>query len=332
MIRRLTLRRETWPIRGTFTLSRGSKTAAEVVVVELAEEGVTGRRVGRGECVPYRRYGETLDSVEAQIAGLAPAIEDGLDRAALQRALPAGAARNALDCALWDLAAKRVGPPVWRLAGLDRPAPVATAYTLTLAAPEAMAEAAAAAAAIWPLLKLKLGAEGSVERVRAVRAAAPAVRLIVDPNESWSFEQLGRDAPALAEFGVEMIEQPLPAGRDEALAGYDGTVPLCADESCHDVETLPALRGRYRMVNIKLDKTGGLTEALRLRAAALEAGFDIMVGCMVATSLGIAPAVLVAQGARVVDLDGALLLERDRIPGLRLDGASLCPPEPALWG
>ncbi len=331
MIRRLILHRESWPIRGSFTIARGSKTAAEVIVVEIVEEGVSGRRAGRGECVPYRRYGETLDSVAEQIAGIAPMIEDGLDRAMVQRILPPGAARNAVDCALWDLAARRVGPPVWRLAGLGRPGPVTTAYTLSLDTPERMA-AAAGEQAYRPLLKLKLAAAEAVERVRAVRAAAPGSRLIVDANESWSFADLVDAAPALASLGVELIEQPLPAGQDAALGAYRGPVPLCADESCHDVASLPALAGRYRFVNVKLDKAGGLTAALALGAAARRAGFGVMVGCMVSTSLAIAPAVLVAQGADYVDLDGPLLLARDREPALRYDGATLYPADPALWG
>ncbi len=323
----LTLRRESWPIRGGFTISRGSKTAAEVVVAEVAD----GEHRGRGECVPYARYGETVEGVLAALEEISGALEAGPDRMWLQEALPAGAARNALDCALWDLEAKRSGRAAWDLAGLSSPEAVVTAYTLSLDAPEAMGRAAQAAAD-RPLLKIKLGAEGVVERVAAVREGAPGSRLVVDANEAWSAALYDTLAPEMARLGVAMIEQPLPAGDDAALAGRPRPVTLCADESCHDRKSLPALAGRYDMVNIKLDKTGGLTEALALKAAAEAAGLEIMVGCMLATSLAMAPALLVAQGAQVVDLDGPLLLERDRDDAIAFDGSLMHPPPAVLWG
>lgn len=327
MTRTLAVRHERWPIRGSFAISRGSRTEADVLVCEIAQDGLAGR----GECVPYGRYGESLASVAAQIESLAGALDAGLDRQGLLAALPAGAARNAVDCALWDLEAKQAGRPAWQLAGLAEPGPLTTAYTLSLGPADAMG-AAAREAAHRPLLKLKLTGDGDLERVQAVRAGAPNSRLIVDANEAWSLAHLRAYGPAFVDLGVVMIEQPLPAGQDAALAGFDSPIPLCADESCHDTATLDGLIGKYAMVNIKLDKTGGLTEALRLRDAARVAGFQVMVGCMVGTSLAMAPAALVAQGAEVVDLDGPLLLAQDRDPGLRFDGATLHPPEPALWG
>lgn len=327
MTRKISIARESWPIQGTFTISRGSRTEAWVLTVTMDEDGA----VGRGECVPYARYGESLDSVEAQIESIRPALEAGMDRAALQDALPAGAARNAVDCALWDLEAKRSGTPAWNLAGLERPGPVTTAYTLSLGSVESMGEKAREASH-RPLLKLKLTGDGDLERVRAVRRNAPDSRIIVDANEAWSIDHLREFGPSFRELGVELIEQPLKAGEDEALGTVTSLIPLCADESCHDTATLPGLAGRYAMVNIKLDKTGGLTEALRLRAAARAAGFQVMVGCMVGTSLAMAPATLVAQGAEIVDLDGPLLLARDRDPGLAFDGAEVQPPTSALWG
>ena len=326
-VRSLAVDAETWPIKGSFTISRGSKTAAEVVVVEVAEGGA----VGRGECVPYTRYGESVAGVIAEIEALRGAVAAGLDRERLQRALPPGAARNALDCALWDLDAKRAGTPVWRLAGVPEPRPAVTAYTISLDDPQTMAAAARANAA-RPLLKLKLGAEGVVERVRAVREAAPGATLIVDANEAWTPALLADALPDLANLGVAMIEQPLPADGDAALAGIDRPVPLCADESCHDSATLAGLDGRYDMINIKLDKAGGLTEALRLANAAEAAGLRIMVGCMIATSLAMAPAALIAPRARFVDLDGPLLLARDREPGIAFEGSVMQPAPRALWG
>jgi len=283
--------------------------------------------------VPYGRYGEAVDGVAAAISAQAAAIAGGMDRQALQDAMPAGAARNALDCAFWDLECKAAGLPAWKLAGLAEPKPVATAFTLSLAAPDAMGQAALAAAAM-PLLKLKLGGgdAGDIARVRRVRENAPNARLIVDANEGWTLDQLKALAPELAALGVALIEQPLPAGQDATLAGFSWPVPLGADESCHGIDSLAELQGRYGVVNIKLDKTGGLTGALALKAAAQPAGLGIMVGCMVATSLSMAPAFLLAQAADFVDLDGPLLLERDRDPGIAYDGAWMSAPDAAVWG
>ncbi|HTZ77965.1 MAG TPA: N-acetyl-D-Glu racemase DgcA [Stellaceae bacterium] len=326
-MRRLTVHRESWPLAQAFAISRGSRTSAEVVVAELSE----GPIKSRGEGVPYSRYGETVDGVVAALEGMAEAIADGLDRQALQAAMPPGAARNALDCALWDFEAKQTGKSVSRLAKIEPPHSLTTAYTLSLDTPEAMGRAAAEHAQ-RPLLKLKLTGEGDLERVSAVRQAAPGSRLIVDANEGWSAEHLLRYAPALAELGVALIEQPLPAGKDDALAGIAHPVPVCADESCHTSADLDQLQGKYEFVNIKLDKTGGLTEALALAQAARARGFRIMVGCMVGTSLAMAPAIFVAQDAEFVDLDAPLLLARDRQPGLRYDGSVVFPPKPTLWG
>lgn len=324
----LTVRAETWPIAGAFTISRGSKTAAEVVVAELtAPDGLTGR----GECVPYARYGETVEGVVAALRALEPAVAAGLTRQELAALLPAGAARNALDCALWDLEARQAGQPVWRMAGLPEPRPVETAETLSLDSPEAMA--AKAATITGRLLKLKVGGADVIERVAAVHAAAPQARLIVDANEAWTLEQTAAWLPALAGLGVALVEQPLPAGEDAGLAGLGmPAVPLCADESVHTVDGLSALVGRYQAVNIKLDKTGGLTEALNLRREAEVLGFSIMVGCMVGTSLAMAPALLLAQGAAFVDLDGPLMLCGDRPFGLCYRDGFVEPPAPALWG
>jgi len=323
----LTIRSERWPIAGGFAISRGAKTQAEVVVAELSDGG----HRGRGECVPYAWYGETVAGVVAAIEALRGPLAGGLDREGLQALLPAGAARNALDCALWDLEAKRAGRPVHDLAGLPPPQPLVTAYTISLGSPDAMAAAAAGAA--WrPLLKIKLGGAGTPERIRAVREAAPGARLIVDANEAWSAENLADNFAECALAGVTLIEQPLPAGRDEALAAIARPIPVCADESLHDRASLDRLAGKYDAVNIKLDKAGGLTEALALAREADRRGLAVMVGCMVSTSLAIAPAVLLAQGARVVDLDGPLLLAADRPDGLTYDGSVVHPAKPALWG
>ncbi|MGL4413678.1 N-acetyl-D-Glu racemase DgcA [Roseinatronobacter monicus] len=306
-----------------FTIARGSRTHADVLTVELSREGARGR----GECVPYARYGETLASVRAQIEGL----PSDLTRAALQDALPAGAARNAVDCALWDWEAKAAGKRVWELAGLGAPGPMITAFTLSLDSPEKM-ELAARKHAHRPLLKIKLGTPDDMPRLEAVRRGAPDTRIIIDANEGWSAEVYSDLAPHLLRLGVALVEQPLPAGADDMLAEIARPLPVCADESCHDRASLPALRGKYDMVNIKLDKTGGLTEALALRDAARAEGFKVMVGCMVGSSLAMAPAVLVAQGAEVVDLDGPLLLAEDRAVPLFFDANGVHPPMPALWG
>ena len=320
---------ERLPIAGEFRISRGSKTEAVVVVAEIDDGGV----VGRGECVPYARYGETVEGVAEAIRELAPRIgTGGIDRFALRGALPPGAARNALDCALWDLEAKLTGVPVWQSAGLDAaPGPVTTCYTLSIDTPERMGVAAGGCGR--PVLKLKLAGDGAdLDRVRAVRQGAPGARLIVDANEGWTLEDLTRLAPLFADLGVEMIEQPLPASADDALLGFTSPVPLGADESAHGLDSLERIQGKYAVVNIKLDKTGGLTEALEMKEACAAAGLDVMVGCMVATSLAMAPAFLLAQGARFVDLDGPLLLARDRPDGLGYDGGTVHPPTPALWG
>jgi len=326
-MRRLDVAAERWPLARPFTISRGSKTETVVVTVTLAAGGVAGR----GEAVPYARYGESVDGVIAAIENLRPRLAAGLDRLELQTAVPPGAARNAVDCALWDLAAKQAGRSVAALAGVPVPKPVTTAYTLSLDSVAAMA-AAARAQAGRPLLKLKVGGAGVLERVRAVHAGAPQARLILDANEGWNEADYRRLTPALAPLGVEMIEQPFPADRDAVLADLPHPIPICADESCHDRASLARLRGRYDAINVKLDKTGGLTEGLALVAAARAEGLDVMVGCMLASSLAMAPAILLAQQARWVDLDGPLLLARDRAPALRYDGALVYPPEPRLWG
>ena len=324
----LTVRPETFRLAQVFTIARGSRSTAEVLTVTATD----GAARGRGECVPYARYGETLESVAAQIEALAGAARDGaLDRTALQDALPPGAARNAIDCALWDLEAKQRGVRVWQLAGLDAPGPEVTAYTLSLDTPEKM-RAQAAVHAHRPLLKIKLGTPDDMPRLEAVRAGAPDARIIVDANEGWSAEVYAELAPHLLRLGVEMVEQPLPAGADDMLGEIARPLPVCADESCHDRADLPRLRGKYDMVNIKLDKTGGLTEALALKAQARGEGFAVMVGCMVGSSLAMAPAVLVAQGGAVTDLDGPLLLAEDRDPALTYDAAGVHPPQAALWG
>jgi len=326
-MRRLSVRRERFPIRGVFTISRGSRTESEVVVAEIASESA----IGRGECVPYGRYGESVESVAAAIAAQAEAVAAGLGREALAKTLPPGAARNALDCALWDLEAKERGIPVWRLAGVPEPRPVVTAFTLSLAAPEAMGAAARANGEL-PLLKIKLGGEGDLERLAAVRAGAPKARLIADANEAWTPALLADYLPELVRLGVALLEQPLPAGKDAALAEVAHAVPVAADESCHASADVAALAGRYDVVNVKLDKTGGLSEALRLVRAAKERRLGVMVGCMVGTSLAMAPALLLAGRADFVDLDGPLLLAEDRAYGLRYDGGCVFPPAPELWG
>ncbi len=329
MPRTLTVAVESWPIRGVFRISRGARTEAQVVVATVRD----GDATGRGECVPYARYGESVDSVVVQIQGVAGAIAGGLDREGLLSALPAGAARNAVDCALWDLEAKLSGVPAWKNAGLAKaPGTVTTVFTLSVDTPEAMGEAAASNAH-RPLLKLKMTGDGlDLDRVARIHANAPNTRLVVDANEAWDVATYRELAPKLGGLGVEMIEQPLPAKDDSGLLGLERPVPVCADESCHDTATLDALVGKYDTVNIKLDKTGGLTEALRLRAEAERRDFGIMVGCMIGTSLGMAPGMLVAQGVGLVDLDAPLLLARDREPGMRYDGSIVHPADPALWG
>jgi L-alanine-DL-glutamate epimerase-like enolase superfamily enzyme len=306
-----------------FTISRGSRTEAKVLTVRVSDGGGTGW----GECVPYARYSETLASVTAEIN----ALSGNITRDALYDLLPAGAARNAMDCALWDLQAKQSGKRVWELAGLAAPKPQITAYTLSLAEPAEM-QAQAAKHAHRPLLKIKLGTPDDMPRLEAVRAGAPKSTIIVDANEGWSAEVYADLAPHLVRLGVALVEQPLPAGEDEALIGMARPVPVCADESAHDCSSLGKLKGKYDVVNIKLDKTGGLTEALKLRAASLAEGYDVMVGCMVGSSLAMAPATLVAQGVKIVDLDGPLLLGEDRENALKFDEDGVHPPVVDLWG
>ncbi len=320
-------RDETFPIAGRFTIARGSKTEAQVLYVELED----GPHMGRGEGVPYPRYGETIGSAMAELEAVRTQIEAGMTAEALQTRLKAGAARNAVDCALWDLNAKRSGIPAWKTAGLRRLDPLKTAYTISLDSPEAMG-AQAEANARRPLLKIKIGGAHDIDRVEAVRKGAPKARLIVDANEGLGFDDFVRIAPDLKRLGVRLIEQPMKAGDDEQLKGYASPVPLCADESLHTRAELEHCAALYSYVNIKLDKAGGLTEALALKQAAKDKGMGIMVGCMVATSLSMAPAMLVAQGADFVDLDGPLLLARDREHGLEITGSMLAPPSPELWG
>lgn len=346
-VRQIIAAGERWPLARSFAISRGAKTEAHVLLLSITVPNPAGGAplCGRGEAVPYARYGESMDSALAQIADVTKALEQGMTRKELQTALPPGAARNAVDCALLDLDARLEGRNLWqRSGGLlsadmlvaadgcgEAAGPLVTAYTLGLDSPGAMARDARDNAS-RPLLKLKLTGDGDLERVRAVRQAAPDCRLIVDANEGWTGAQYDSFVPELAGLGVSMIEQPFPAGQDSLLDGRPRPVAVCADESCHDSASLPGLQGRYDMVNLKLDKTGGLTEALITRQAAEKAGFGIMVGCMVATSLAMAPAFLLAQGADIVDLDGPLLLARDREGGFHFDGSVMHPCPGGLWG
>lgn len=318
---------ERFPIAGAFTISRGTKTVAEVIVCTL----VDGDHSGRGECVPYQRYGETVDSVRASIAAARSDVVNGITHDELRQLMPAGAARNAIDCALWDLEAKRDGIPTHEVACQLPPRPVSTAFTIALAEPEEMA-AQARAAANRPLLKVKVGAGNDSARIHAVASSAPNSRIILDANEGWNESNIRQNLLLAAEFRVALVEQPLPVGEDAILRDIPHPVPICADESIHTTDNLENLTGLYDAVNIKLDKTGGLTEALELRDRARELGFGVMVGCMVGTSLAMAPAVLLAQDADYVDLDGPLLLARDRSPGLTYSGSVVSPPRPALWG
>lgn len=327
-MRNLTVSIDRFPIAGKFTIARGSRTEAVVVTATITE----GAAIGRGECVPYPRYGETVEGVAAAIEAIRPRIEAGLTRDTLQTLMPAGAARNAVDCALWDLDAKRSGIRAHVTAGLTRWPPVTTAYTISLDTPEAMAEATAKAGS-RPILKVKFGApEGDLARIAAVRKAAPDAILIADANEGWTGDTLETHLAACAEAGYALVEQPLPAKEDNLLGRISRPLPVMADESVHDRAGLDRLVGLYDVVNIKLDKTGGLTEALALADAAEARGFGLMIGCMVGTSLAMAPAMVLAPRARFVDLDGPLLLARDREPGLRYDGSVVYPPEPSLWG
>lgn len=319
----ITVTADTFPLAHTFTISRGSKSTAQVVTATVTRDG----HHGRGEGVPYARYGETVAGVLAQIAATAPWIT----RETLARDLPPGAARNALDCALWDLEAKATGKRVWDLLHLPAPRTVITAFTLSLDTPAAM-RAQAAQNAHRPVLKIKLGTPDDMPRLEAVRQGAPNATLIIDANEGWTPEIYADLAPRLVAMGVALVEQPLPAGDDNMLAEIARPLPVCADESCHNRESLPALHGKYDVINIKLDKTGGLTEALALKAEAQAMGFGIMVGCMVGSSLAMAPATILAQGVAFTDLDGPLLLAQDRDNPLLFDEHGIHPPHPALWG
>ncbi|MBY3593745.1 dipeptide epimerase [Rhizobium bangladeshense] len=327
MPRTLDIQMNSFPIAGTFTISRGAKTEAEVVTCTVTEEGAQGH----GECVPYRRYGETMESVFAQIVAARPLVESGISRDDLLSAMPPGAARNAVDCALWDLEAKRTGQAVAARLGLTALKPLTTAYTISLGEPEVMA-AQAREHADRALLKVKVGTGDDESRIRAVRAAAPDAAIILDANEGWPEAVLERHLQIAAEAGVALVEQPLPAGRDALLAEIRRPLLVCADESVHHTGDLASLADRYDAINIKLDKTGGLTEAWAMKAEAERLGFSIMIGCMVGTSLAMAPAVLLAQNADFVDLDGPLLLARDREPGLRYAASLVFPPDSALWG
>ncbi|PDQ20975.1 dipeptide epimerase [Mesorhizobium sanjuanii] len=327
MARVISVEAERFPIAGTFTISRGSKTEAEVITCTIGQ----GSHSGRGECVPYKRYGETMDGVRAAIEAMRQQIAGGIDRVGLLDAMPAGAARNAIDCALWDLEAKITGTPVAQAIGAVPSRSLETAYTLSLGEPEAMA-AQARANAMRPLLKVKIGGDNDMARIRAVTEAAPQSRIILDANEGWTDDNIVENLAFAAKQGIALIEQPLPAGRDGILRHIAHPVPICADESVHEAKDLASLVGLYDSVNIKLDKAGGLTAALALRDRARELGFGVMVGCMVGTSLAMAPAVLLAQDADFVDLDGPLLLARDRVPGLVYQGSLVSPPDPALWG
>ncbi|MFQ3184727.1 MAG: L-alanine-DL-glutamate epimerase-like enolase superfamily enzyme [Alteromonas macleodii] len=319
----ITITQDVFRLAEVFTISRGSRTEAKVLTIKIIRGGFTGL----GECVPYARYGETLESVEGQIAGL----PDDVTREALYDLLEPGAARNAVDCALWDLEAKTAGVRVWDLIGVATPRPCITAFTLSLDTPENM-RASAAKHAHRPLLKIKLGTSDDMSRLEAVRAGASKSKIIVDANEGWTAEVYTDLAPHLIRLGVSMVEQPMPAGQDDMLGEISRPLPVCADESCHDRASLPDLKGKYDMVNIKLDKTGGLSEALALDAAARADGYGVMVGCMVGSSLAMAPATIVAQGAQVVDLDGPLLLAEDRDNALHFNEDGVHPPVAALWG
>jgi len=327
--RNISIQAENWPLKQHFTIARGTKTNAHVVVVEIMQDGYKGR----GEAVPYARYGENMEIVTAAIEQIVPSLEKGLERARLQAALLPGAARNAIDCALWDLQAKMEGQAVWQLADLPPPRPLTTALTITIDQPAAMAQAAKRAAD-WPLLKIKLGGADNMAadlgRLAAIRQAVPHTALIIDVNEGWQADELAMHVDTLKQFNLTLIEQPLPVGKDDILKQID--LPFCADESVHDRTSLAVLKGKYQWVNIKLDKTGGLTEALQLARTAREQGFQLMTGCMVATSLSLAPAYLVAQLCDICDLDGAFFLASDRPHALTYQNAQLTPPSSQLWG
>lgn len=318
---------EAFPIAGRFVISRGAKTEAHVIRVTVTQ----GAHAGQGECVPYGRYGETIESVLAEINRHRVLVESGIGRLAVNEQMPAGAARNAIDCALWDLEAKRTGTSAFESAGAAPMKPVMTAYTLSLGTPDEMG-AAARAASGRPMLKIKVGGVGDIDRLAAVRSGAPDALIIVDANEGWNDRTIEANLQACKKFGVALVEQPLPAGKDAILSAIKHPVPVCADESVHTSNDLAALADRYDAVNIKLDKAGGLTEALEMSRVARSIGLKVMIGCMVGTSLGMAPALAIAQTADFIDLDGPLLLARDRTPGLIYEGSLILPPPAVLWG
>ena len=320
-------RAETWPVAGVFRIARGAVTSVDTLLVELEEDGVSGR----GEATPESHYDQRLERCFEQLETVRPRLDSGVSRQQLQELLPAGAARNALDCALWDLEAKKTAVPAWQTAGLERFATITTAYTISVDTVDAMA-AQAAKSSGRPLLKIKMAGGEDLERITAVRRAAPSSRIIVDANEAWDMDGLREIAPELAMLGVELIEQPLPAAHDASLSSYESPVPLCADEACLDRSSLDHVEGRYQFINIKLDKTGGLTEALLLAAAAEGRGLRLMVGCMLGTSLAMAPAAIIGNRAEFVDLDGPLLLAEDRDPGIDYQNSLMAPPPPELWG
>lgn len=325
---KLSVKAESWPIRGTFAISRGAKTEAEVIVATIRD----GMHQGRGECVPYKRYGETVGSVQSQIVSVKRAVEIGISREELQKLLPSGAARNALDCALWDLEAKQKNKTIWELVGIENPRPMPTMFTVGLDVPETMAGNAVEAAQRYSVLKIKLGTEGDAERLAKVRAVVSEARLIVDANEGWSAENLETMLRACETARVELVEQPLPTGKDDGLRDVKTSVKICADESAHTSADIPKLTELYDVVNIKLDKAGGLTEALAMARVARNAGLSVVTGCMVSTSLSMAPATVVAQHADYVDLDGPLLLEKDREPGIKYENGMIFPTTSELWG
>ena len=324
----ININRESWPLESEFRISRGSRKVSDVITVSISEEKFTGR----GECFPYARYNETLDSVEKQISGIILELNEKPCREYLRKVLPPGAARNAVDCALWNLEAKKANCRVWELAGLSPPEPLTTVYTLGVDEPKKMGELAFENSN-RPILKLKMTGDGlDFDRVERIHKNAPNTKLVVDANEGWTIEQYLEYAPRFKELGVIMIEQPLPADQDSQLASIPHPIAVCADESCHDTSTLKGLVGKYEMINIKLDKTGGLTEALELKEAASNLGFQIMVGCMIGTSLAMAPGLVAGQGASVVDLDGPLLLKDDREHCLEFIGSTINVPSSLLWG
>jgi L-alanine-DL-glutamate epimerase-like enolase superfamily enzyme len=323
----VSIRTERYPLSVPFVISRGTRTHAEVVVVTLTDGAITAQ----GEGVPNARYHETTESSTKEIEAVLSLLEAGAGRAQIAKQMKHGAARNAVDCALWDLEAKRAGKSIAALAGLPPSRPITTVYTLSLGTPEFMGEQAAAQAQ-RPILKLKLGGAGDVERVRAVRQNAPNCVLVADANEAWTPALFAEMIAPLKEAGLAMLEQPLPAGKDEDLRSLPRLIPICADESCHDRSDLKDLVGKYDMINIKLDKTGGLTEALALASDARDYGFGLMVGCMVGTSLSMAPTHLIAQLCKYTDIDAPLLLAQDRPNGLRYVGSEVDPPVSALWG